>query len=242
MRCCFPKLSPETGPSGAAKPANRSDAAIVAAKAELRRTMVRQRAALSPEERQQAARDLQPHVLELIRRQCTAIDRRLQVAVYAPMRGELRLAADWPTLMALPIQLYFPKIITQHKPYWLRMIPLPPGIQPDDWLRPGHFAVPEPPSSAEEAAEETEGTKAAPALDLVLLPGLAFDRSGGRLGWGKAYYDRYLAACQPQPVTVGIGYDFQLLDQALPLQPHDVRLDWLLTPAGLTAAETVQVC
>ncbi len=73
-------------------------------------------------------------------------------------------------------------------------------------------------------------------IDLVLVPGLAFDLHGGRLGYGGGYYDRLLARArlpeQAPWVTVGIGWD-ELVVEALPSEPHDRRLDCLLTPARL---------
>jgi len=64
-------------------------------------------------------------------------------------------------------------------------------------------------------------------LDLVLVPGLAFDRHGYRLGRGKGYYDRLLAAVPGR--TCGVAFDAQLIS-AIPVEPHDVRLNCILTP------------
>jgi 5-formyltetrahydrofolate cyclo-ligase len=77
-------------------------------------------------------------------------------------------------------------------------------------------------------------------LDLVVVPGVAFDLSGCRLGRGKGYYDRLLAAVCA--VTCGIGFDDQVVDR-LPVEPHDVPLNCILTPTrwiqltGRTAME-----
>ena len=56
-------------------------------------------------------------------------------------------------------------------------------------------------------------------LDLIVVPGMAFDRAGHRLGRGKGYYDRFLAK-YPDVQTIGICFDFQLLD-SIPTEPHD---------------------
>ncbi len=66
-------------------------------------------------------------------------------------------------------------------------------------------------------------------LDLVVLPGVAFDTRGNRLGWGKGYYDRYLNCEGCNAYKVGVAYLFQVLDQ-LPTEAHDIRLDALVTP------------
>jgi 5-formyltetrahydrofolate cyclo-ligase len=76
-----------------------------------------------------------------------------------------------------------------------------------------------------------EPTESNPApvnrLDLILAPGLAFDLRGRRLGRGKGFYDRLLSAAQG--VKCGICFDEQLLPE-IPVEPHDVSLDFLVTP------------
>ena len=79
----------------------------------------------------------------------------------------------------------------------------------------------------------------APDVDpyLVLVPLLAFDRAGGRLGQGGGYYDRTLAALRGQglaPPAVGFAYSGQEVPR-LPREPHDQPLDGILTEAGYIA-------
>lgn len=64
-------------------------------------------------------------------------------------------------------------------------------------------------------------------LDLVIVPGLAFDKKGNRLGRGKGYYDRFLKLLKAKTVTVGLAYDFQILP-SVPVQGHDVAVDSVL--------------
>ena len=64
-------------------------------------------------------------------------------------------------------------------------------------------------------------------LDLVLVPGIAFDARGGRLGRGKGFYDRLLAGVRG--TKCGVAFDEQLVD-AVPVGPHDIRLNCILTP------------
>jgi 5-formyltetrahydrofolate cyclo-ligase len=64
-------------------------------------------------------------------------------------------------------------------------------------------------------------------LDLVLVPGMAFDRHGNRLGRGRGFYDRLLQAASS--VKCGICYDRQLLEN-IPAEAHDARVDFILTP------------
>jgi len=57
-------------------------------------------------------------------------------------------------------------------------------------------------------------------IDLILVPGLAFDRSGGRLGRGKGYYDRFLATVPPSAVTIGMCFTCQIVER-VPMNEHD---------------------
>jgi len=65
-------------------------------------------------------------------------------------------------------------------------------------------------------------------LDLVLVPGIAFDRRGHRLGHGRGYFDRFLARLPKTTPTVGLAFRFQLLDR-LPVASHDHAVQTVLT-------------
>ncbi len=85
---------------------------------------------------------------------------------------------------------------------------------------PGAFGILEPRGSSELLPEEGKS--------LLLLPGLAFTRAGGRLGYGGGYYDRYLAA-HPQAFLAAPAYPFSVV-KALPGEAHDIRADALVLP------------
>jgi 5-formyltetrahydrofolate cyclo-ligase len=65
-------------------------------------------------------------------------------------------------------------------------------------------------------------------LDLVMVPGTAFDPKGGRMGQGKGYYDRLLARVRPDAPLVAIAFDCQIFDE-IPVSAHDVFMDKVLT-------------
>lgn len=69
-------------------------------------------------------------------------------------------------------------------------------------------------------------------MDLILVPGLAFTRDGCRLGRGGGYYDRLLAARAPHTVVLGVCFDLQIVAD-LPTEPHDQRVDAVITESGL---------
>ncbi len=65
------------------------------------------------------------------------------------------------------------------------------------------------------------------AVDMIIVPGVAFDRQRNRMGRGRGFYDRMLKST-PNAVKVGIAYDFQLMD-SIPTEPHDVKMDEVIT-------------
>ncbi|MDR1745883.1 MAG: 5-formyltetrahydrofolate cyclo-ligase [Tannerella sp.] len=85
-------------------------------------------------------------------------------------------------------------------------------------LREGAFHIMEP--AAAELSPEM------PEIDLMIVPGLAFDRQRNRLGRGKGLYDRLLS--EFSVITVGICFDFQLFDR-IPAGTDDRKMDWIIT-------------
>lgn len=73
------------------------------------------------------------------------------------------------------------------------------------------------------------------AVDVVVVPGIAFTRSGDRLGQGGGWYDRFLTGVRADCVTIGVGFGPQLL-ASLPTEPHDRRLDVVVTDQGVVTA------
>jgi len=65
-------------------------------------------------------------------------------------------------------------------------------------------------------------------LDLIIIPGLVFDLSGHRIGYGYGYYDRFLKTIKHNPKKIGLAYDFQVIDK-IPKEQHDVPMDIVLT-------------
>ena len=97
-------------------------------------------------------------------------------------------------------------------------------------LRAGRHGILEPVADCPKR-EIGEGT-------LLLVPGLAFDRRGGRLGRGGGYYDRALAVLPGsgrRVLRIGVGFDRQIVE-AVPMTPLDARMDFIATESGLFAA------
>ena len=92
-------------------------------------------------------------------------------------------------------------------------------------VAPGYRGILEPrPRRTRAVAPET--------LELVLIPGVAFDLRGGRLGFGAGFYDRLLSRLPRHIPTVGLAFDFQVIPR-LPSQPHDIILDAIVTERGV---------
>lgn len=68
-------------------------------------------------------------------------------------------------------------------------------------------------------------------IDVIVVPAIAFDKRGYRLGYGKGFYDRFLQK-HLDSFKIGLAYDFQLLDE-LPIDQHDVPVDMILTPTKI---------
>jgi 5-formyltetrahydrofolate cyclo-ligase len=89
-----------------------------------------------------------------------------------------------------------------------------------DELAPSRFGLREPSADAPGVAIEE--------VAAFMVPGLAFDRSGWRIGWGRGHYDATLAAASPDALRVGLAYECQLIEQ-VPREPHDVALHIIIT-------------
>ena len=63
-------------------------------------------------------------------------------------------------------------------------------------------------------------------IDLIIVPGVAFDTKGNRLGWGKGYYDKFLQSSKS--TKAGICYEFQLLDE-VPSESHDIKMNYIFS-------------
>jgi len=137
------------------------------------------------------------------------------VASFGAIRGEAELgalrrhAAQEGKIYALPRIDPGTRELSMHR--------VPPGMT----LEPGVFGVPEPPADAERVPLE--------AICLILVPALAIDLRGHRIGYGKGYYDRILER-SPQARTCGVVFDFQLMAE-IPELPHDRPVERIVTDA-----------
>jgi len=99
------------------------------------------------------------------------------------------------------------------------------ALEGPDELSPGAMGIPEP----RRELRSLLSRKVDPAqLDLIVVPGVAFDHRGNRLGHGKGYYDRFLRSIRPDAVKLTVCYECQLFDE-IPSSSHDIPMDLILT-------------
>ena len=189
-----------------------------ATRAALRRELRARRRALTARDRAAAARSLARWIA------LTPFYRRARrIAVYLANDGEIDPGELVRRARAGGRQVFLPVLIDRPWPH-LRFAPYPRGAL----LRPNRFGIPEP-------AVPRRTLLPARALDLVLLPLVAFDAHGNRLGMGGGYYDRTLAYQRGRtwrrPRLLGVGYAFQ---QVAALDPAgwDVPLHGIVTERG----------
>jgi len=96
----------------------------------------------------------------------------------------------------------------------------------DDWdeLVPSRLGIPEP--------QPENGPVDPHDFDMVIVPAVAFDRQGGRVGYGMGCYDRVLFRTREECPMIGIGYDFQLFGK-VPMQEHDIPLTGVITESEI---------
>jgi 5-formyltetrahydrofolate cyclo-ligase len=180
---------------------------FAAIKAELRREALARRDALPPAERAQAAEAIAARAFPL------AIDAGTIASGFMPMKSEINPLPLMRKLAAAGARLALPVVAGRGKPLMMRAW----GI--GEPLAAGVWGIREPPPSA-----------AVVAPDILIVPLLAFDRAGHRIGYGAGYYDMTIAALRARRAVVAVGLAFAAQEiAAVPATPHDAPLDLVLT-------------
>jgi 5-formyltetrahydrofolate cyclo-ligase len=138
--------------------------------------------------------------------------RAARVALYAALPDELPTRALFDSLRGEGREALLPRIAGER----LEFVPVGRWEE----LHPGRYGVPQPP-----AGRAAVGLQAA---DLVVLPGVAFDARGNRLGRGGGHYDRTFAAAAVRPVLCGVALELQLVDE-VPHGAGDQPVDLVVT-------------
>jgi 5-formyltetrahydrofolate cyclo-ligase len=163
---------------------------------------------------QDERRRLQRSILDLLERHFPELAQAC-VGFYWPFRGEIGLHTLVRALVGQGASAALPVVVEKRQPlaFW--------AWRPGAALTRGVWDIPIP----------VERHVVQPTA--LLVPLVGFDAAGYRLGHGGGYYDRTLAAMDPKPLTIGVGYERSRLETIWP-QPHDIPMDAIVTEAGMT--------
>ena len=180
---------------------------IASAKSDLRKTALARREALPAAERMAAAETIAARAFPV------AVASGAVVSGFMPLNSEISPLPLMRKLSDVGVRLALPVVIGRGQPLSMRAFAF------GDALVKGVWGIRVPPPEAPEVAP-----------DVLLVPLLAFDRNGNRLGYGAGYYDMTIAALRAKKrvVAVGIAFAAQEVD-LVPTTPRDVRLDLVLT-------------
>jgi 5-formyltetrahydrofolate cyclo-ligase len=192
---------------------------ITEQKAELRRHVIARVRALTSEKWQRSGHEI-PNLLQ----GCLEWSKVRTVGLFWSHDWELDLSPVWQWAGDQGLRLAAPAFLPETGRYvWKRV---------EDFkteMNTGRFGVAEPAHRCPEMD--------ASELDWLLVPGVAFDAEGGRLGRGKGHYDRWLLGSS-RGIRCGIGFEEQVVPK-VPLEPHDIRLHYVLTPEQVRNCQSV---
>ena len=137
------------------------------------------------------------------------------ILFYAPLPGELDIWPLLPDALQAGKEVFLPRFDPESKGYVAHCVK-----SPETDLEDGQFGIREPKARCAQLPLNR--------LDFVLVPGIAFDLHGRRLGRGRGYYDQILAVVRGK--TCGVAFDEQIVAE-VPVEPHDIIVHCILTPS-----------
>ncbi|RQD67391.1 MAG: 5-formyltetrahydrofolate cyclo-ligase [Tindallia sp. MSAO_Bac2] len=184
-------------------------------KKDIRQSMTKRREALNPKEVHEKS--------SLIHQQLFGMDawkKAKHMMVYLDFRNEVKTGSLIQSFLQNGKKVSIP--VTNPSDYSLTVSELK---DPEKDLQVAQFGLLEPNPDALRPMDPQE-------LDLVVVPGVAFDREGYRVGFGAGYYDRFLPQLNENTALVSLVYDFQLIPR-VPREPHDIAVHWIITESEL---------
>ncbi|MFT6503958.1 MAG: 5-formyltetrahydrofolate cyclo-ligase [Crocinitomicaceae bacterium] len=180
-------------------------------KEDLRKQYLQKRLALSPKE------------LEIISEKITHSlfsnfqFEKKKISMFLPIERtkEINTYRIWEKALSFDAQVAIPKL--DEKSNEIKQI----LFESEDQLEISSWGIPEPNRGRIVAAEH---------FDIIIVPLLAIDQSGQRVGYGKGYYDRFLSKCSPRCKFIGLSHFDDLADKIEDCTPDDIRLDACVTP------------
>jgi 5-formyltetrahydrofolate cyclo-ligase len=135
------------------------------------------------------------------------------VGMYAPKGTEVETVRIDAAVRARGLRVAYPRIVAGDRRLAFH------EVTPAE-LQLARFGLREPRADARTVDVST--------IAAFVIPGLAFDTAGGRIGWGRGYYDATLAIASPTALRIGLGFDCQLVD-SVPRDAHDAQLHYVVT-------------
>ncbi len=183
-------------------------------KKRVRNLVLARRGALTERERQEKSLHIEKQVLTL-----PEYEKAQTVMLFLNFRDEVETTALAEETLTRGKQLVLPRCAPQG-------ILIPALIRDlDQDIEPGTWGIREP---------RLQGLREADpwTIDLVIVPGAAFDGQGNRLGYGGGYYDRFFGRLRPEVLRVAIAFATQVLPE-VPVDPHDQKMSILVTEEGV---------
>ncbi|MFN3740020.1 MAG: 5-formyltetrahydrofolate cyclo-ligase [Thermodesulfovibrionales bacterium] len=178
-------------------------------KALLRKSILEKRDSIEP--------SLRDKKNELIKKRLTEIREFKEakgILLYASFRSEPDTHGIIRDCLLAGKRVFLPRVNKEKRELEIREINSP------DQLKKGYSGIPEP--------DEDSPLRDKNEAQLIIVPGVAFDRRGGRIGYGAGYYDKLLSVLNEEIPVVAIAYDEQIVDE-IPLEGHDKLVDLIIT-------------
>jgi 5-formyltetrahydrofolate cyclo-ligase len=189
----------------------------ITSKQQFRQQMLAERASLPQESRIRFSQAAVRRLLEF-----APLTACRSVLAYHPFRDELDIRPFLEAARSRGQDVWLPFSLPSER----RLVPY--RYTGPEVLRKGAYGIMEPDPSIAEPVDNS-------ALEAVIVPGVAFDRRGGRLGYGAGYYDRFLSSLPHKPLLIGCCFSRQLVEQ-VPVEPHDFPMDFVATEDGIWRA------
>lgn len=191
---------------------------IAEKKKSLRRDILQQRLRLPFEEVFKLSSIIQKKFLEL-----NELKDVRRLALYASFKNEVLADTILEYATSHGKEVFFPRVVRGKK----GLIFLKVHGKKD--LAPGSYEI-------EEPSHDRGETAPVPSFDMIIVPGVAFDTNGNRLGYGKGYYDKALENAREGCLIAALAFDFQILDR-IPAEAHDVKMAKIVTESRVLNIE-----
>ncbi|AZK46402.1 5-formyltetrahydrofolate cyclo-ligase [Paenibacillus lentus] len=196
-------------------------------KQRLRHVMKQRRSQIPEQSRRKQSREAsllaEQEVLDPLRRK---LNRPLTVFIYASFRDEPDTSHLMKQCWMKGDHVIVPKVVGKGR---LMLHELKEFSE----LLPGVWGIPEP-AEHTDIWPETRWSQ----IDLIVVPGLAYDRTGGRIGFGGGFYDRFIRSLHLSEgrdtgtLIAALAFREQILTDCIPMEPHDFKVDLLFTASG----------